>query len=664
MNLQTIELPALSVRAALSSINDDARTVDVIFSTGASVDRMDPWTGKRYREVLSMDPKHVRLDRLNSGAPVLDSHSGWSVGDVFGVVERGSARLSDGQGLASLRFSKRDAVTPIWQDIRDEIVTNVSIGYRIYKFEEVLSKDGIPTRTAIDWEPFEISMVPMPADVGARVRAEDRTDLNPCVVVTRAVQEQNMDNEQQTTSATAPEARAAAQPQDGLNAEQLRADAVAQERARITDIQKAVRVAGLDAAVAEDLVGRGLTIDKARAAIFEKMGEREQKLPTQTRGAIEMGDDARDKFIRGAANWLLVRSGMAGIVAKHEGTTADKIQPGEFRGMSLLDLAREVLERSGISTRGLSRMDIASLAFSRSGNYQTTSDFSTLLENALHKVLRAAYATQNDTWSRFCGVGSVTDFRSHNWYRLGALGSLDSLNEHGEFKNKSIPDAEKTTFAATTKGNIIAITREVVVNDDIGAVMRLTEMLGRAAKLTIEKAVYTQLTANAGLGPTQSDTNPLFHSGRANINTSAAAITVASIEADRAVMRSQMDPNSQEYLDLNPTVLLVPVGKRGDALTINEALFDPADSKFQKPNTVRGLFREVIDTPRISGTRRYLFADPTVAPVFLVSFLEGVQEPVLETQDGWRTSGVEMKARLDFGVDVVDYRGAVTNAGA
>ena len=112
------------------------------------------------------------------------------------------------------------------------------------------------------------------------------------------------------------------------------------------------------------------------------------------------------------------------------------------------------------------------------------------------------------------------------------------------------------------------------------------------------------------------------------------------------------------------SILLVPTGKRGDALTINDAQFDPADNKFQKPNTVRGLFREVVDTPRLSGNRRYLFADPAVNPVFLVSFLEGQQEPVLETQDGWRIDGVEMKARLDFGVNVVDYRGAVTNAGA
>ena len=666
MNPQTVDLPSLSVRADVGAVNDDARTVELIFSTGAPVDRVDFWTGKRYREVLSMDPAHVRLDRLNAGAPLLDSHSAWSVGDVLGTVERGTASLDKGKGIATVRFSKRDAVTPIWQDVRDGIIRNVSVGYRVYKFEETQPKDGgTPTRTAVDWEPFEVSMVPMPADAGARVRSGDKSDTNPCVILTRDAQEKtSMENEQQTpTPATEEVVRAAAQPQAGANAEQVREQAVAQERARITGIQDAVRLAGLDAPVAADLVSRGLSLDAARSAIFDKLAERSQQDATRHQ-TVEMGEDARDKFVRGAANWLFVRSGMASLIAKHDGVTVDKLQPGEFRGLSLLDLARESLVRNGVNVRGLDKMAIAGMAFTRSSGYQTTSDFATLLENAMHKVLRAAYATQNDTWSAFCGIGSVSDFRAHNWYRLGALGSYDSLNEAGEFKNKTVPDAEKTTYQATTKGNIVGITREIVVNDDIAAVMRFMDMLGRAGKLTIEKAVYAQLTANSGLGPTQSDTNPLFHSGRANINTTAAAITVASIEADRAVMRSQMDPNSQEYLDLQPAVLLVPVGKRGDALTINDAQFDPADSKFQKPNTVRGLFRQVVDTPRLSGTRRYLFADPSVNPVFLVSFLEGQQEPVLETQDGWRYNGVEMKARLDFGVDVVDYRGAVTNAGA
>ncbi len=154
---------------------------------------MDFWTGKRYREVLSMDPAHVRLDRLNAGAPLLDAHSAYSIGDVLGAVQPDTARLEKGRGVATVRFSKRDAVEPIFNDVADGIISNVSVGYRVYKFVEDTPKDGgTPTRTAIDWEPFEVSMVPMPADVGARVRAGDKSQTNPCVIETsrdlRAIQ--------------------------------------------------------------------------------------------------------------------------------------------------------------------------------------------------------------------------------------------------------------------------------------------------------------------------------------------------------------------------------------------------------------------------------------------------------------------------------------------
>lgn len=188
MNPQNIDSPPLSVRASVGGVNKEARTVDLTFSTGAAVDRMDYWSGKRYREVLSMDPAHVRLDRLNSGAPLLDAHSAYSVGDVLGAVQPDSARIQSKQGVATVRFSKRDTVDPIFQDVVDGIIRNVSVGYRVYKFVEDTPKDGgTPTRTAIDWEPFEISMVPMPADVGARVRGGDKSDTNACVILTHDV---------------------------------------------------------------------------------------------------------------------------------------------------------------------------------------------------------------------------------------------------------------------------------------------------------------------------------------------------------------------------------------------------------------------------------------------------------------------------------------------
>ena len=187
MKAITVDTPALAFRAAVvpTSINNDARTVDLTWSTGAGVERFDWNTGQRYLEVLSMEPGHVRLERINSGAPVLDSHSSWSLGDVLGVVEQGTARLESGVGLARVRFSNRDDVAPKWGDIRDGITPNVSVGYRVYKVTETRDKNGgLPIRTAVDWEPFEVSIVPMPADIGAQVRAGDKSNTNPCVIVT------------------------------------------------------------------------------------------------------------------------------------------------------------------------------------------------------------------------------------------------------------------------------------------------------------------------------------------------------------------------------------------------------------------------------------------------------------------------------------------------
>lgn len=190
----TIDLPALCVRAAVGTINEEARTAEVIFSTGAAVDRFDYFSGKRYREVLSMKPEHIRLDRLNAGASLLDSHSAWSVGDVLGAVVEGSARVEKGKGLATVRFSKRASVDDVWQDVRDQILRFLSVGYRIHKFEESAGKDNqIPTRTAIDWEPYEISMVPMPADAGARVRNGDKSNTYPCVITRAAVTNEDAD---------------------------------------------------------------------------------------------------------------------------------------------------------------------------------------------------------------------------------------------------------------------------------------------------------------------------------------------------------------------------------------------------------------------------------------------------------------------------------------
>lgn len=175
----------MSVRADVGAVDVEKRTVNLVFSTGAAVERYDYWTGKRYIEKLSMDPASVKLERLNNGGPLLDAHTSYSITDQIGVVEPGTAKIVKKEARATVRFSERDAVEPIWQDVRGGIIRSVSVGYRILRFEETQGENGaLPTRLATLWEPYEVSLVPMPADYGAGVRSA-AIQLNPCELITR-----------------------------------------------------------------------------------------------------------------------------------------------------------------------------------------------------------------------------------------------------------------------------------------------------------------------------------------------------------------------------------------------------------------------------------------------------------------------------------------------
>ena len=182
----TVTMAPLDRRADVGTIDADKRTVELVFSTAQDGDvlRYDWDTGKRYWERLSLDPAHVRLNRLNHGAPLLNTHSAYALADIIGVVEDDSAKLLKSEARATVRFSKRPDVEPYYRDVIDKIIRNVSVGYRVHAFaEQSKPKDGFPVRLATDWEPYEISMVPMGADSGARVRKSNDVETNACVLV-------------------------------------------------------------------------------------------------------------------------------------------------------------------------------------------------------------------------------------------------------------------------------------------------------------------------------------------------------------------------------------------------------------------------------------------------------------------------------------------------
>lgn len=364
-------------------------------------------------------------------------------------------------------------------------------------------------------------------------------------------------------------------------------------------------------------------------------------------------EDESDKRRDAAVSALLVRAGYG----SKEQVAAQGANP--CRGMTLMEMARAALESKGISAKGMDKRQVVSAAFT-----QSTSDFPVLLTDAIHRVLLNSYAVQALTWQRFCKRGEVSDFRAHNRFRVGSLGNLQPKNELGEYKNVAIPDGEKSVMTAATKGYIINLSREMIINDDLGAFADQAAAMGRAAARTVEADVYALLAENAGLGPVMGDGKTLLHADHKNIAT-AAAPSSAAFDALRVLMASQRDVTGNDFLDLRPAVWLGPLGLDSQARMINQAQYEVTASKnAQTPNIALGLFRDIVGSPRLTGTRYYALADANEAAALEVAFLDGVDTPFLEQEDAFDTDGARFKVRLDYGVAAHDHRGIATNAGA
>lgn len=685
-----VELPRLTRAAAImpKTLNVEARTVDVVWTTGSRVLR---GFFDQYWEELSLDPKDVDLSRLNDGAPVLNAHDSSDAMGVIGVVVAGSAAVDGKRGTATVRFARAEddpCADMIFRKVQDGIIQNLSVGYQTLRMEKVSDggADKIPIYRATKWQPMELSPVPIGADNGAGFRA-GTTDRIKCEFInTRKQERQTMaDETDPETGSARGGSPAAAATQAALtaridNAKALAAaresaaeDARVNEQTRQLGIRGIAEEAGLGAQWADDLVRADCTVEQARAEAFKAVVRKGPDIEPYVR--ITAGEDARDKFVRGGMAWLLERSGHASMIveARKIGRLAHNFtdvstDPGEFRGMRLPDLARYALELRGRAPKGLHGENLIRTALQSRGDQglNTTSDFSILLEAVVNKIFMGWYALAPVTWPLWCGRKSVQDFRTSTFYRPGTFGVLDTVGESGEVKHKNIPDGEKRTMAPATKGNIIGITRRSLANDDMGAFQNLASNLGLAAALTVESDAFALITPNSGLGINY-DANPLFHTSRINIGPTGV-MTPSTIDVARATMAKQKDPSSNQFLALRPVVWLGPVELGGTIKQFNTSTTDPTDNKAQGvSNKVQALFRDMVDSPylsAVSAVRHYLLADPGLYPVFAVGFIDGQEAPRIETEQSFGFDGVQMKVILDYGTAVLDFRGAITCAGA
>lgn len=363
---------------------------------------------------------------------------------------------------------------------------------------------------------------------------------------------------------------------------------------------------------------------------------------------IEPGMDSRDKFKEGVSAALRSRMQIKG---------ADDDRSNEFRGRSLSDIAAQSLVLAGTNVHGMTKSDIASKILAS----HTTSDFPYLLADAANKKLQSAYETFNSTWQSWCATGEVTDFKTVNLIRMGSFNSLETIAEGGEYEGGTVGE-EKETLTPVTKGRFIRLSRQMIINDDLNGFSRLATLLGRAAARTVNKDVYTLLNSN----PTMSDAVTLFEAGHANLAGTGGAMTVATVGAGKAAMRKQLDPNANDYLNIMPQTLLVPVALEDTARVLMASESDPAKSNSRTVNPIRGM-AEVVSDPYLdatSATAWYLVASPDDAPLMEVHFLDGNSTPYVDSAEEFLTDAIQWKVRLDYGIAANDYRGGYKNAGA
>jgi len=320
-------------------------------------------------------------------------------------------------------------------------------------------------------------------------------------------------------------------------------------------------------------------------------------------------------------------------------------------------------------------------AASRGENYHTVNSgnlrqvlraaFSTgsipgILSNAANKSLLDGYSSVEDAWKQIAYVRSVQDFKSSTAYRLTTDGNFEKIGATGKLKHASFGE-ESYSVQADTYGRLIAINRQMIINDDLGALSDLPREIGRKAALKLNAVFWAAFL----------DNSTFFTSGNSNYVTGSTYVLGAvGLEQAIVTFRKQTDPSGAP-LGVNPALLLVPPELEATAnqLFLSDTFNtggSSSTSKVPNANVFKGKYKPVpsayLSNSTYTGystTGYYLLADPRDMATIQVAFLNGQQNPTVETADAdFDQLGIQMRGYFDFGVALMQYRGGVKVTGA
>lgn len=653
-----------------ATIDRENRSVEIAVATEAPTLVYDYDRGRIF-EVLLMSGAQLPESRQ---IVMLDAHSRYETADVIGSARQ--LKITSSELIGRAYFSTAPEAEGPWIKTAEGHLTDFSVGYRVD--EAVWIPEGTtsvidgrtftgPLQVATKWIPREVSAVPIGADEYAKARSIEA--ITP-KTEPHHMEETNMDErlrkflERSGLPVTATEedawkffenlpARTDTTPATpAVDLDKIRAEATGVERQRINDIDALCQRYEMPEVAREGII-KGLSLDQVREIILDKVIERGKQHNPGFSG-VRLEQDERDKFRATAMDALCLKADF----------TIEKPAPGaqELRGYTLVEMARECLRMANLKYSGLP-MDMV-------GRAMTSSDFPYLLANLATKSVMQGWETAAETWQIWCGIGSVSDFKTYYDIALSELSDLEEIPDTGEYKYGKFTE-KRESYAIATYGKLFAITRVMIINDDLGALTELPNKRGEAAARKVGDVAYAVLTGNGTMG----DGHAIFDSTN-HVNDAVSgyltAPGIASLAEGIRAMKSHKDLQGLRRLNIRPQYLIGPAAIEGaaevffksDKFADSDTVATDSSLAATRANPYSGTYFTRVYEPRLDddSAAAWYLAGPKGKTVKVV-FLNGQQSPFVEMKDGWNPDGVEYKVRIDVGAYAVDYRGMYRNEG-
>jgi phage major head subunit gpT-like protein len=288
-----------------------------------------------------------------------------------------------------------------------------------------------------------------------------------------------------------------------------------------------------------------------------------------------------------------------------------------------------------------------------------------ILSNIANKVLLEGFSNVDDTWKKVVKTASVNDFKTHTRYRMNGAFKFEQVAQDGSMKHGEISE-DTYSQKVDTYGIMFGITRQMIIDDDLGAFAEIPKGIGGGAGEAISDAVWQLILHN----PLQKDGKAFFSKEHRNIVSSAKAkLDIEGLTAAELAF-SEQERAKGRPLGIPASILLVPSALKVAAEMLMKSLTVQVTTKENQPqpadNPHAGKF-EVVSTPYLStpswsgsASDWYLLADPKRLAAFEVAFLGGKDRPTVERADAdFDRLGIQFRGYIDFGVKEQDHRGAL-----